>query len=74
MLAAKRLAGVAPGVNEESIACTIQSTQERNPLWLWNSGQIQPEVQNSRVISGPKKTDGALWWGTLVRGIYISTV
>ena len=42
MLSSIQSAGVAPEVNL------------RNPPWLWNPGQISPEVQN-RGISGPTK-------------------
>ena len=52
MLAANRLAGVAPEVNLR-IALSQESIQVTPPL-LWNPGQTSPEVQNIG-ISGPKK-------------------
>ena len=42
------------GESEESIACKRQSIQARDWHWLWNPGQITPEVQ-SRSIRGPTK-------------------
>ena len=42
------------GESQEFIACRWQSTQARDPPWLWNLGEMLPEVQN-RGISGPTK-------------------
>ena len=42
------------GTSEESIARRWQSTQVRDPTWLWNPGQTSLKVQN-RDISGPTK-------------------
>ena len=42
------------GQSQEFIACRQQSTQVRDPPWLWNPGETLPEVQN-RGISGPTK-------------------
>ena len=51
MLATKKSAGVTPEVNQESIAHRRQSMPVRDPFWLWNPGNMSPEVQN-RGISG----------------------
>ena len=42
------------GESQEFIARRWQSTQARDPPWLWNPGETSPEVQN-RGISGPTK-------------------
>ena len=42
------------GEPEESIVRRWQSTQVRDPSWLWNPGQTSPEIQN-RGNSGPQK-------------------
>ena len=42
------------GESREFIARKRQSTQARDPLWLWNPRETSPEVQN-RGISGPSK-------------------
>ena len=42
------------GESQESSACRWQSTQARDPPWLWNPGETLPEVKN-RGISGPMK-------------------
>ena len=42
------------GESQEFIAHGWQSTQVRDPPWLWNPGETSPEVKN-RGISGPTK-------------------
>ena len=42
------------GESQEFMACRWQSTQARDPPWLWNLGETSSEVQN-RGISGPTK-------------------
>ena len=42
------------GEYEESIACRWQSTQRRDPPWLWNSGQRLPKVQKLVTVAPQK--------------------
>ena len=55
---AKRLAGVVPEVNLRiPLHAGDKTCKQGGPPWLWNQGQMSPEVQN-RGISGPtKRTD-----------------
>ena len=49
------LAGVAPEV-DLSTGISFPSTKKwirQNPLWLWNSEEMSPEIQNMGT-SGPK--------------------
>ena len=43
--------------SEESMACRQENMQVRDPLWLWNSGQMSPEVQNRGITGLTKRTD-----------------
>ena len=57
MLTSIQSAGVAPEVNLRNTLCAGKETRYRgNPPWLWNPGQMSPEVQN-RGISSPTKED-----------------
>ena len=58
MLVAKKSAGVPSEVNLRILLCTGDKAHKQvDPPWLWNPGQMSPEVQN-RGISGPtKRTD-----------------
>ena len=58
MLQLKSVNSFIPSVNrlesQEFMACRWQSMQARDPPWLWNTGEMLPEVQN-RGTSGPTK-------------------
>ena len=41
----------ARGESEESVVRRRGSTQAKDPPWLWNPGQISPEVQNRGIVS-----------------------
>ena len=51
MLTSIQSASIAPDVN---LRITQVRQHARDPTWLWNPGQMSPEVQN-RGISGPMK-------------------
>ena len=57
MLAAKSSAGVTPEVNLRNLLQTgDEARKQGNPPWLWNPGQMSPEVQNkTRVSVAPQK-------------------
>ena len=49
-MAAKRSAGVAPEVNLRiALYAGDEECKERDPPWLWNPGQMSPEVQNMGI-------------------------
>ena len=55
VLAAKRPAGVhTRDESKESITYRQESMEVKVPSWLWNPGQISPEVHNSSIY-GPSK-------------------
>ena len=54
MLTSIQTAGVAPEVNLR--ITQVRKHAKRDPPWLWNPGQMSPEVQN-RGISGPTNKD-----------------
>ena len=71
MLVAKRLAGVASEVNLRNPLLTANEAQKRgDPPWLWNPGQMSPEVQN-RGISGHIKETDFLQNIFLIKGKYL---
>ena len=44
------------GESQEFMARRQQSTQARDPPWLWNPGETSSEVQNRRISSPTKRT------------------
>ena len=44
------------GESQEFMACRWQSTQVRDPPWLWNPGETSSEVQNRGISGSTKRT------------------
>ena len=58
MLAAKKTAGVKPKVDLRNPAYAGDEAREQeDPPWLWNPGQMLPEVQNRGTSSPTKSTN-----------------
>ena len=55
MLATKKLAGVAPEVNLR-ILFREDAWNQGDPPWVWNPGQMSPEVKKGDVSDPTKRT------------------
>ena len=76
LLTAKRPAGVVPEVNLRNLLhARDKSHKQGNSPWLWNPGQMSPEVQNRDISGSTKMTvlQSIKKWNIFIQNWYLQS-